>query len=44
MYQSELQRLGVKASLEKAREKLASLDGAPVLSGTLGADPALIED
>lgn len=44
MYQSELERLGVQASLDKAKERLASLDGAPVLVGTLGADPALMED
>ena len=44
IYQSELERLGVQASLDRAREKLASLTEDQVLAGTLGVDPALVPE
>ena len=43
IYQSEMDRLGVKQSLEDARAKLDSIRGQDVIAGTLGVDPTLLE-
>ena len=43
-YQSELDRLGVRKKLERARSQLSELQGSgvPTLTGTVGTDPCLI--
>lgn len=42
-YKNELERLEVTQKLERARQKLDAVEGSPVLTGTLGVDPALID-
>lgn len=43
MYKGEFERLDVQAKLEESKAKLAAVKGQPVLEGTLGVDPTLVD-